>query len=107
MPLTQHELQLRTLAVDRIGKGLLPARLPKTIWAGPGSGEPCSLCDRVIDKAELEYELDNPAATANSVVRLHLRCHAVLQLELARLAEQPESVEQPLPSRARGGNTAR
>lgn len=93
MPVTQYELELKTLAVDRIRQNELPAQLPKTVWAGQGSGEPCSLCDRPIDKTEMEYELDIPVARANSVVRLHLRCHALLELELSRRAEQPVSVQ--------------
>jgi len=87
MPFPQHELDLKTLAADRIRQHLLPTELPNTVWAGQGSGEPCSLCDRTIDKSEMEYELDAPAPRANSVVRLHLRCHTLWQLELARLSE--------------------
>jgi hypothetical protein len=88
MPLTQQELELKTLAVDRIRQSLLPARAPASIWAGRGSGEPCSLCDRTIGKTEMEYELDAPATRAKRVVRLHLRCHALWQLGLARLSER-------------------
>jgi hypothetical protein len=89
MALTQQELELKTLAVERIRDNVLPAQAPNTIWAGQGSGEPCSLCDRIIDKEEMEYELDAPATRAtNTVIRLHLRCHALWQLELARLSER-------------------
>ena len=89
MALTQQELELKTLAIDRIRKNSLPACAPKTIWAGQGSGEPCSLCDRKIDQTEMEYELDAPANCRNVVIRLHLRCHALWQLEIARLSERP------------------
>jgi len=92
MPLTQHELELKRVAVERITQRLLPAEVPKTIWAGQGSGERCSLCDRVIDSRETEYELDMPPAGAGALVRFHLRCHALWQLELARLAEQPQRI---------------
>ena len=85
MPFPQHELELKALAADRIRQNLLPARPPKTVWAGPGSGERCSLCDQTIDKLETEYELDPPMATLNRVVRLHLRCHTLWHLEVARL----------------------
>jgi hypothetical protein len=86
MPFPQQELELKALAADRIRQNLLPARPSKTVWAGPGSGERCSLCDQTIAEVETEYELDDPAR-ANGVVRLHLRCHALWQLELARLSE--------------------
>jgi len=87
MPFPQHELELKALAADRIRQNLLPARSPKAVWAGPGSGERCSLCDQTIDQLETEYEIDPPMATLNRVVRLHLRCHTLWQLEVARLSE--------------------
>lgn len=88
MPLTQHELELKREAAERITQRLLPAQIPKTIWAGQGSGERCSLCDRVIDRTETEYELDMPPG----LVRFHLRCHALWQLELSRLADPPQRI---------------
>lgn len=87
MPFPQHESELSTLVTQRIRERVLPAEVPKTIWAGEGSGEPCSLCHRTIGRTETEYELDAPVATANSVVRLHLRCHALWQRELARRSD--------------------
>lgn len=87
MVLTQHELELKNLAVARIRENVLPAQAPKTIWAGQGSGEKCSLCDRTIEKTDTEYEIDPAEPAANTIVRLHLRCHALWQLELARLSE--------------------
>jgi len=84
MPLTQLELELKALAAERINRKLLPAQLPKTLWAGRGSGEPCSLCGRAIDRNETEYELEAlPAIGANGIVRLHVRCHGVWPIELA------------------------
>lgn len=89
MPLTQHELNLKRMAIERIRRRSLPAQVPKTIWAGQGSGAPCSLCDRKIDKTETEYELDVPLARAQGMVRFHIRCHALWQFELACLNEHP------------------
>ncbi len=87
MPLTQHELELRKTALERIERGLLPRQTPRTLWAGHGTGQPCSLCDQAISHAETEYELAEPSP-ASQTVRLHLRCHAIWQLELAGLAER-------------------
>jgi len=88
MPLTQHELELKKMAVERIRRRLLPAEAPKTIWAGPGTGKVCSLCDRAVDSTETEYELDaHKDDGTESTIRFHLRCHALWQLEVARLAE--------------------
>jgi hypothetical protein len=89
--LTQQELELKTLAVARIRQHVLPAQAPRTIWAGQGSGERCSLCDRIIEKIELQYELDAPVTGGNGIVRLHLRYHALWQLEMARLSERTGS----------------
>jgi len=82
MPLTQHEFELRKAALERIERGLLPRQIPKTVWAGRGSGQPCSLCDQPIGGSEMEYELaDGDGASARGrTVRLHLRCHALWQL---------------------------
>ena len=87
MPFPQHDLELKALVADRIRQNLLPARPPKAVWAGPGSGERCSLCDQAINELETEYELEAPVSTGNAVVRLHLRCHTLWQLEVTRLSE--------------------
>jgi hypothetical protein len=86
MPLTQHELELKRTALDRIRRKLLPDAVPKSIWAGQGTGQACSLCDRPVGQTEMEYEL-NLAADDGSpgVIRFHLRCHALWRLEVARL----------------------
>ena len=88
MPLTQHELELKSTAVDLIRRQLLPAEAPKSIWAGRGSGEPCSLCGKAIDRTEVEYEFEAPGDDrTRGPFRFHLRCHALWQLEVARLTE--------------------
>jgi len=67
---------------------MLPAEVSKKIWAGPGSGQSCSVCDGVIGSAEMEYEINARMADGTErVVPFHLRCHALWQLEVARLAE--------------------
>jgi DNA repair exonuclease SbcCD ATPase subunit len=86
MSLKQHELELKRKALERIRQELLPAEIPKAIWAGLGTGEPCSLCDRPVDPTEVEYEI-NAQGGIQSTLRFHLRCHALWQLEVARLSE--------------------
>jgi hypothetical protein len=89
MSLLQHESELKRTALERIRQGLLPAEIPKTIWAGPGAGEPCSLCDRPVNPLEMEYEINAPLpGDTQSTLRFHLRCHALWQLEVARLSEK-------------------
>ena len=88
MPLTQNELELKNTASERIRRRLLPAEAPQTIWAGPGTGKVCSLCDRAVDPTETEYELNaHMDDGTESTIRFHLQCHALWQLEVARLAE--------------------
>jgi len=88
MPLTQHELELKKTALERIRQKLLPDAAPKSIWAGQGTGKACSLCDRPVASTEMEYELNVPEHDGTpTTIRFHLRCHALWQLEVARLAE--------------------
>jgi len=88
MPLTQREFELKKTALERIRQKLLPDAVPKSIWAGQGTGKACSLCDRPVASTEMEYELTGPKGDgAPAIIRFHLRCHALWQLEVARLAE--------------------
>ncbi len=88
MPFTQHELELRKLAVDRIASRLLPSAIPEHLWAGQGTGLPCSLCDQPIRSDEIEYEFESPVSGAEKTYRFHLRCHAMWQLALSNHATQ-------------------
>lgn len=88
MPFTQYELELKKTALERIRQKLLPDTVPRSIWAGEGTGQACSLCDRPVPQTEMEYELNLPLDDGTrSIIRFHLRCHALWQLEVARLAE--------------------
>lgn len=88
MPLTPYELELKKTALERIRQKVLPDAVPKSLWAGQGTGKNCSLCDRPVAQTEMEYELNGPEGDgARSIIRFHLRCHALWQLEIARLAE--------------------
>jgi len=75
------EVELRREAQDRMRQGALPAEEPVRIWAGPGTGEFCALCDDPIATGETELELEYPD---NGGCRLHTRCHVLW--ELARLS---------------------
>ncbi len=88
MPFTQHELELRKLATDRIATRVLPGEIPEHLWAGQGNGLPCSLCDQPIRSEEIEYEFESPVTGAERTYRFHLRCHAMWQLALSGRAAQ-------------------
>jgi len=84
MPLTQLEAELRPIARERIAKGQLPREVPSKIWGGPGSGQPCALCDKPIRHEEVEYELEVHIDENARQLRFHLVCQSVWQLECAR-----------------------
>ena len=87
MPLSQQELELRMKALERISQKLLPAEVPPSIWAGRGSGQTCSLCDKPVGQSETEYELEAMADGLESHFRFHIRCHALWQLAVAGSSE--------------------
>jgi len=84
MPLSQHELDLHGKAIRLIQLGSLPGRISSSLWAGPGVGRACALCDQLIPPTEMEYELGGQ----DDVCRLHLRCHAIWQLALSGVPAQ-------------------
>ena len=83
MPLTELEAVLRPIARERIAKGQLPRKEPPRMLGGPGSGQLCSLCDRPIERYQIEYEIEQRAATTRTF-RFHTVCQSIWQLECAR-----------------------
>src|SRR5689334_21957300 len=55
MQFDEHELRLEVRR--RMADGRLPREPQLHLWAGTGDGQLCSLCDRVIDSQQIEYEL--------------------------------------------------
>ncbi len=50
---------------------------PLTVWAGPGSGDPCEYCHRPIGPGEIEYEVLDPAYLGiGRRLRFHIDCYA-------------------------------
>jgi hypothetical protein len=84
MPLTKLEQQLRLIARERIANGQLPREMPPSrMWAGYGTGQSCSLCDKPIQRDEVEYEIEHPHGPVQTF-RFHTVCQAIWQLECAR-----------------------
>jgi hypothetical protein len=44
--------------LEAIRSGKLPDRSPERTWAGQGSGATCTICGRLINADEMEYELE-------------------------------------------------
>lgn len=84
MPITKLEAELRLRARERIAQGLLPCETPSKMWGGPGSGQPCALCDKPIKSNEMEYEIEAFLEGRAQSLRFHVLCEAIWQLECAR-----------------------
>jgi hypothetical protein len=74
------EYELRLEVRRRIADGRLPCEPGQALWAGAGDGQLCSLCDRVIDAQQIEYELQF-TRTPQLVHRFHRICHQSWELE--------------------------
>jgi hypothetical protein len=86
MPLSDPEIALFTRAREYIANGRLPSGVPKSLGAGRGTGETCSLCGLVIEASQVEYEITEWGGT---MFRFHLRCHAIWQLAVADRIDGP------------------
>src|SRR6185312_8901600 len=103
------EAELHERAREEIQRGRLPDTSPESIWAGPGSGLPCSVCGDPIQSNQVEYEMSLTSGADS--VRFHLPCHTVWQLECdvttARSSSSPWSPHRYHPlSFNRGGRRA-
>ena len=88
--LVVDEPQLRERARQKMRRGLLPAAGETRVWAGPGLGLPCAVCDQPIGRDDLEYELEFASELGTPPpYRFHRRCHAAWQLE--RTATPPDA----------------
>ncbi len=85
MPLTSLENELRLRARELIHQGRLLCKHPMRMWGGNGTGQQaCSLCERIITRDEVEYEIEHEAGDRVHLSRFHFLCHAAWQLECAR-----------------------
>jgi hypothetical protein len=58
--------------VDKTKRGGLPAPFTTKAWVGPGSVQPCSGCDDMINRAETEYEIE---LWQTVIFRFHVECY--------------------------------
>lgn len=62
----------------------LPARRPDRLWGGPGVGAPCSVCDLLVKRDELEFEIEfrhEGAVPGMDTFHIHIRCFTLWELE--------------------------
>ena len=71
---------LREKARQAVEQRRLPNRPPDRLWGGPGVGAPCAVCDRPVEKAEMEFEIQfarDGGIPYFDVFHVHTRCYAV------------------------------
>ena len=59
----------------KLDAGTLPLHAPIKLWAGIGTGEPCSGCEQPILESEPEYEPQYD--DVHPAIRFHAGCHNV------------------------------
>lgn len=60
---------------QKIRRGRLPRDSNVRIFTGRGTGFPCVCCERVIGRAEVEYEIEVDPLDASSLCVMHVSCY--------------------------------
>ena len=79
---------LRGKACQAVEQRKLPKRQPDRLSGGPGVGAPCAVCDRPVERAEMEFEIQfarDGGAPHFDVFHVHTRCFVAWELERSRL----------------------
>ena len=84
MPSTRLEDELRLRARELISDGRLPCMTQYRTWGGRGSNAPCALCDVLIKRDEVEYEIESLGQDSARLYRFHFLCHEAWQHECAQ-----------------------
>lgn len=84
MPSERLENDLRVRARERIREGRLPRITQYRTWGGRGGNEPCAVCDLLIKRDEVEYEIEVLGPDGLRLYRFHFPCHDAWQYECAR-----------------------
>jgi hypothetical protein len=70
----------------KLDAGTLPLDAPAKLWAGQGTGQPCTICEQPIQASEPEYETDYD--DGRPAMRCHAGCHALWEEERKRRTER-------------------
>jgi hypothetical protein len=85
------EPRLRDQAREAVKIGKLPARAPDRTWGGPGIGAACAVCDKAIEKDQLEFEIEFTRAAdfpGLDTFHVHLRCFAAWEFERTKVTRE-------------------
>ena len=66
--------ELRSVTRDRLQRGELPREKCQVTWFGPGVDQSCSLCERPINRLDIECECEQPGG---GTLRFHQACFAI------------------------------
>ena len=66
--------ELRMTIRQKLANRTLPRDKCQVTWFGPGTGQPCAVCARVIGRQEIECECEQ---STTDVWRFHQSCFAV------------------------------
>ena len=64
-------MDLFTRVRERLLDGTLWPVIEDHVIGGPGTGEPCAVCDEIIRRGESEYEVTGPLM----IVHVHIACY--------------------------------
>jgi len=73
-------LTLRALIRTKLAEGRLPTETMPRVWGGPGKGERCDACEKIITSKELIME-GLPFEGAPSPIQLHVECFYIWDTE--------------------------
>lgn len=68
------EKTLRERARHLLAAGRLPFSDPDTSWAGSGRGEPCCVCQVLVQPDEIAFDLSFRSSTPEVELHMHSRC---------------------------------
>jgi len=67
---------------EKLDAGTLPRDEPVKLWAGRGTGKPCTACEKAILPSQTEYEIEYYDGSPE--IRLHVECHGLWETERPR-----------------------
>lgn len=73
--------ELRDLIRTRIRSGRLPRPQGHRLFGGRGDGTLCACCDRFITSAEIQFDIESPAADGWESHPMHLDCFELWRSE--------------------------
>jgi hypothetical protein len=68
---SSQEPSISDLVTAGLANGFLWILEEGPLWAGPGTLEPCVVCDRRIDPSEIQYEVPGP----RGALPAHVNCY--------------------------------